>query len=49
MVVIQSVKGFLDAIISPFLELFESFPEFGTIITGLCVLSLGYFGWRAVK
>lgn len=49
MVVFESVKYFLDILISPVKELFTSFPEFGGIITGLLVLSLGYFGWRAVK
>ena len=49
MVVIESVRGFIEVIMSPFQSLFGMFPEVKQIITGLIVLSLGYFGWRAVK
>ena len=49
MVVIESVKGFLQVIYAPFQTLFGMFPEVKQIINGLFILSLGYFGWRAVK
>lgn len=49
MVVIESVKAFYEIIISPFEDLFLDFPQFGGIITGVLLLSLGYFGWRAIK
>lgn len=49
MVVYHSIKAFFEVLISPFTELFQSFPEFAGIIKGIVVLSLGYFGWRAVK
>lgn len=49
MVVFDSIKGFFDVVVSPFREFFTTFPEFRNIIYGIIVLSLGYFGWRAVK
>ena len=49
MVVVESVRGFISVIFAPFQTLFGMFPEVKQIITGLIVLSLGYFGWRAVK
>lgn len=49
MVVFESVRNFFEILIAPFEQLFEWFPEFGTVITGILVLSLGYFGWRAIK
>lgn len=49
MVVFESVRAFFEVIMSPFKELFEAFPEYGGIVKGVVVLSLGYFGWRAIK
>lgn len=49
MLVIESFKTFIEILVSPFQSLFGFFPEVKQIIEGILVLSLGYFGWRAVK
>lgn len=49
MIVIESFKGFIELLFAPFHDLMTSFPEFKNILVGIVVLSLGYFGWRAIK
>lgn len=49
MVVFESVRNFFEILMSPFESLFGFFPEAKQIIEGIVVLSLGYFGWRAIK
>lgn len=49
MVVFESVKGFFEILISPLKTVFEYFPDYKNIIGGILILSLGYFGWRAIK
>lgn len=49
MLVIESFRTFIEILVSPFQSLFGFFPDFGEIIGGILVLSLGYFGWRAIK
>lgn len=49
MIVIESFKTFVEILVSPFQSLFGFFPEVKQIIEGILVLSLGYFGWRAIK
>lgn len=49
MVVFESVKTFFEILMSPFESLFGFFPEVKYIIEGIVFLSLGYFGWRAIK
>lgn len=49
MIVIQSFANFITLLFAPFHDFFETFTEFAGIIKGIVVLSLGYFGWRAIK
>lgn len=49
MVIFESVRTFFEILMSPFESLFGFFPDFKQIIEGIVVLSLGYFGWRAIK
>lgn len=49
MVIFESVRAFFDILMSPFQSLFGFFPEVKYIIEGIVILSLGYFGWRAIK
>lgn len=49
MAIFESVREFFEVIMSPFESLFGFFPDVKQIIEGIVVLSLGYFGWRAIK
>lgn len=49
MVVFESVKDFFEILMTPFESLFGFFPDVKQIIEGIVILSLGYFGWRAIK
>lgn len=49
MIVFESIRNFFEILMAPFEQLFEWFPELQYVITGIFTISLGYFGWRAIK